>query len=169
MNDKIETLKDLFLEVSEDLYSACHVEQKELPHIQSKSTSLQLKIAIEQKKIISREQIKTLREIFDQSWVDPTSNDNECYQSIFKQVYSFIERAKDARVKDVAIINNMQRLCHNKIAGIGTLTAYAEELGYDELANTLHKLLNEEKTIDADLTKMAVVDINRRAIPALAM
>lgn len=169
MNTKIENLKDLFLEQSQELYSACHIEQREFPHIQNKATSLQLKIAIEQKKIISREQIKTLRKIFNQYSIEPISEGNKCYEAIFDHLNLLIERAGDTRVKDVAIINTVQRTCHNKIAGLGALAAYAEELGYDDIADVIHRSLAEEKTIDADLTQMALADINRRAIPALAM
>jgi ferritin-like metal-binding protein YciE len=169
MRKKIENLRDLFIEQGRELYDASRLEQLELPGVQKHATNPKLKKVIDQQLNNSKIQGKQLREILDNMDVIPEGEKNECCHSIFKQTKSIIDRSKDSRVRDSAIINSLQRLNHNNITGFGSLASYARDIGHEEFANSLHNLMNEEKAIDNQLSDLAEKEINKKAITAIAL
>ena len=64
---------------------------------------------------------------------------------------------------DAAIIGSAQKIGHYKIAGYGTVHAYASELKLDFPATELNKTLHESYSIDDSLTKLALVKVNPEA------
>jgi ferritin-like metal-binding protein YciE len=65
------------------------------------------------------------------------------------------ETDKGTEVRDVAIISAAQKVEHYEIASYGTLKTLATTLGYDEAADLFDQTLEEEKTADQLLTKVA--------------
>ena len=61
----------------------------------------------------------------------------------------------------------MQRLIHWKLAGLGTTSAYALEIGQDTSAKTLHDVILEAKSLDLELSRLALGEINRQANAAV--
>ena len=53
------------------------------------------------------------------------------------------------------MIGAAQKVEHYEIAGYGTLKAWAEELGLDDVAALLQETLDEEKAADEKLTEIA--------------
>ncbi|MBL6448115.1 DUF892 family protein [Fulvivirga sp. 29W222] len=163
MATKLENLKDLFLEQGRELHDAAMQEQKELPEILKDATNQQLKAIIDRQLKMAKTEISYLDEAFKKLRVKGQGEKNLCCESIIKQTKALIKRSKDAEVRDAAIINSIQRLNHNKITGFGSLTSYAREIGQDEIAANLHKALEQEKSIDEDLSDLAEWEVNKKA------
>jgi ferritin-like metal-binding protein YciE len=71
---------------------------------------------------------------------------------------------EDKSVLDAAIIANAQGVEHHEIAHYGTLIAWAEELGHDDIVRFLNTNLNEEKAANTKLTTVALrKGVNRKA------
>ena len=57
---------------------------------------------------------------------------------------------------DAAIVTNAQAVEHYEMYRCGTLIAWAEELGHDEIARFLTTNLNEEKAANTKLNTVAL-------------
>ena len=67
-------------------------------------------------------------------------------------------------VLDAAIVANAQAVEHYEIARYGTLIAWAEELGHDDIVRFLTTNLNEEKAANTKLNTVALrKGVNRKA------
>jgi hypothetical protein len=70
----------------------------------------------------------------------------------------------DKSVLDAAIVANAQAVEHYEIARYGTLIAWAEELGHDDIVRLLTTNLNEEKAANTKLNTVALCKgVNRKA------
>ena len=69
-------------------------------------------------------------------------------------------------VQDAALIAAAQKVEHYEIASYGTLHAYATACGLDKVAQLLDETLQEEKDTDTLLNKLAIGDVNKKAMAA---
>jgi ferritin-like metal-binding protein YciE len=69
----------------------------------------------------------------------------------------------DKKVLDAAVIGSAQAIEHCEISRYGTLIAWAEELGYDNVTGLLKSNLREEKAADKKLSALAEAKVNRQA------
>jgi len=163
MKNKIENLRGLFIEQGRELYDATKQTQKELPKIQSQSTNPYLKKIIDRQLNAAKNQRTLLQEGFNKLDENYEGESNECCQAIYQHSKKLLGRSPDPRVRDAIIINSIQRLNHSNITGLGAFTSYASELGYQDIANILHRSLDEEKAIDKELSSLAKEEVNREA------
>lgn len=69
---------------------------------------------------------------------------------------------------DAAIVGSAQAVEHYEIARYGTIIAWAEELGHDEIVRFLNTNLNEEKAANTKLNTLAVRQgVNKKASSAV--
>ena len=70
----------------------------------------------------------------------------------------------DKQVLDAAIVASAQAVEHYEMARYGTLIAWAEALGHDDIVRFLNTNLNEEKAADTKLNTVALrKGVNRKA------
>ena len=69
----------------------------------------------------------------------------------------------DKSVLDAALIAAAQAVEHYEITRYGTLIAWANQLGKDDVARLLEQTLSEEKAADKKLTTLAERDVNQKA------
>ncbi len=69
----------------------------------------------------------------------------------------------DKAVLDAAVIGAAQAIEHYEISRYGTLIAWAEELGHDNVTRLLNANLREEKAADKKLNTIAEDKVNRKA------
>lgn len=169
MSKQIATLRDLFIEQGRELYDTTRQEQKELPRMQKQVSNKQLKQLIDKQVSTAKDQQKRLENAFKKLNEKPDGEKSECCKAIITQGNKLAERAKNSNVRDAAIITAAQRLSHNKITALGTLSAYARQIGQQEVANMMHEALGQEKAIDNELSELAERDINKNAMAAVAM
>jgi ferritin-like metal-binding protein YciE len=74
---------------------------------------------------------------------------------------------EDKAVLDAAIVANSQAVEHYEISRYGTLIAWAEELGHDDVVRLLTTNLNDEKAANTKLTSVALrKGVNKKASAA---
>lgn len=73
----------------------------------------------------------------------------------------------DPEVLDAAMIVTHQCMNHYMIAKYGSVACYARLMKNENVADTLHKILEEEKNEDAYLSQLAETNINVKAQTAL--
>ena len=70
----------------------------------------------------------------------------------------------DKEVLDAAVVGAAQSVEHYEIARYGTLVAWADELGRDDMVRLLTTNLNEQKAADRKLSTVALrKGVNRKA------
>ncbi len=69
-------------------------------------------------------------------------------------------------LRDAALTASVQRIVHYKIAGYGTIAAYAKALGRTEDAAYFADLVTRDKTIDGELSRLAKATLNPQAVRA---
>jgi ferritin-like metal-binding protein YciE len=68
------------------------------------------------------------------------------------------------KLRDAAITASIQRVVHYKIAGYGSIAAYAKSLGRTEEAAHFADVADRDKTIDVELSRLAKATLNPEAV-----
>jgi ferritin-like metal-binding protein YciE len=69
----------------------------------------------------------------------------------------------DFTFRHAGLIGAAQKVEHYEMAGYGTASAHARQLGHNNAVKLLERTLDEEKAADQKLTKLAESAINTQA------
>jgi ferritin-like metal-binding protein YciE len=94
--------------------------------------------------------------------VDAREHPDDAMQALTLETSKMAQVCAD-KVRDAAIAASVQRIIHYKIAGYGTIAAYAKTLGRLEEAGHFAQLADRDKAIDAELTDLAKATLNPEA------
>jgi ferritin-like metal-binding protein YciE len=159
----IKTMDDLFVHTLQDIYYAENQIVKSLPKMIEKATDPQLKYAFQTHLAETQNQVKRLEEVFRMHGHEPKGATCPAIDGIIKEANEIIGEVEDSEVCDAAMLASAQAVEHYEITRYGTLVAWAKQLGRHDCANVLHQNLEEEKTTDEKLSKLAEANINRKA------
>ncbi|HMC32170.1 MAG TPA: ferritin-like domain-containing protein [Candidatus Angelobacter sp.] len=154
---KLESLRELFIEELQDLYSAETQIIDALPKMVDQASSPDLKAGFTEHLEQTRQHVRRLDQIFDQLGDDVDRKDKTCkgMQGIIKDNKDLLKTSAEPEVLDAGMIAGAQRVEHYEIAGYGTVRTYAQLLGRNEWAQLLEQTLQEEKDTDKKLTQLA--------------
>jgi ferritin-like metal-binding protein YciE len=152
----IKTMDDLFLHSLQDIYYAEQQITKALPTMIEKATNPALKAGFKTHLEETKGQIGRLDQVFKKLGQEPKGTDCPAIDGIIKESNEVAGEIDDKSVMDAALITNAQAVEHYEINRYGTLIAWAESLGHDEVVRLLTTSLNEEKATNTKLTTMAV-------------
>ena len=94
----------------------------------------------------------------------PSGIDCPAIDGLIKEADATAGEIDDKSVLDAGIVANAQAVEHYEIARYGTLIAWAEELGHEDIVRFLTTNLNEEKAANSKLNSIALrKGVNRRA------
>jgi len=154
---KLESLRELFIEELQDLYSAETQIIDALPKMIEKAFSPDLKTGFTNHLEQTRQHVARLDRIFDQLGDDVDRDDKTCkgMQGIIKDGKELLESDAEPEVLDAGLIAAAQRVEHYEIAGYGTVRTYAQLLGRNEWVQLLEQTLQEEKDTDVKLSQLS--------------
>jgi ferritin-like metal-binding protein YciE len=161
---KLESLKDLYLEQLQDLYSAENQLIDALPKMAEAATASDLKTGFNDHLRQTKEHAKRLERIFKDLGEDAKAKTCEGMKGLIKEGQEMIKSRGDDASRDAGLIAAAQRVEHYEIAAYGTVRTYAELLGQDEHVKLLESTLNEEEETDEKLTQLAEAHINEEAL-----
>lgn len=156
-------LEKLFEDELKDIYWAEKALTKALPKMIKKASSSELVDAIETHLAETEEQVTRIEQVFELLGKKATAKKCEAMDGLIKEAEELMEESEEGVMRDAAIISAAQKVEHYEIASYGTLRAFAETLGFDEVAALLETTLEEEKNADQTLTDVAVSAINLEA------
>ncbi|HTK12561.1 MAG TPA: ferritin-like domain-containing protein [Xanthobacteraceae bacterium] len=160
----IKTMEDLFQHELQDIYYAEHQILKSLPTMIDKATNRDLATALRNHLEETKKQVDRLDQVFRKLDMQPKGTDCPAIDGIIKEADATAGEIDDKQVLDAAIIANAQAVEHYEICRYGTIIAWAEELGHDEVVRLLTTNLNEEKAANAKLNTVALrKGVNRKA------
>jgi ferritin-like metal-binding protein YciE len=152
----IKTMDDLFLHGLQDIYYAEKQILKALPSMIESATNRDLTAGLKLHLSETENQVARLENVFALVGKEPSGTQCPAIDGIIKEANSTAGEVDDKAVLDAAIVGNAQAVEHYEIARYGTLIAWAEELGYDEVIRYLTTNLNEEKATNTKLNTIAL-------------
>jgi len=128
-----------------------------------KATAEELTMAFEAHLEETRGHVAALEQVF--ASLDEKVRGKHCdgVAGIIEEGNSILEEDFDGEVLDACIIAAGQRSEHYEMAAYGTVIAWAEALGLNDVADVLRETLEEEKAADEKLSALAEGEINQEA------
>lgn len=161
----IHTMEDMFLHGLQDIYYAENQITKALPKMIDSATNRDLSAGLSLHLEETKKQIERLDQVFTKLGKTPKGINCPAIDGIIKEADETAAEIADKAVLDAAIVANCQAVEHYEISRYGTLIAWAEELGHDDVVRFLTTNLNEEKAANTKLTTVALrKGVNKKAV-----
>src|SRR5579883_805001 len=163
----IKTMEDMFLHQLEDIYYAEQQLTKAIPKMAEMATNADLKAGLKAHLVDTKNQLERLDKVFAKLGQQPKGINCPAIDGLIKEADESASEIDDKAILDAAIVANSQAVEHYEISRYGTLIAWAEELGHDDVVRLLTTNLNEEKAANTKLNTIAVrKGVNKKASAA---
>ena len=159
----IATMDDLLLHGLKDIYYAENRIVKSLPKLIDKATNRDLSKGLRDHLQETKTQVARLDQVFKKLGHEPEGVQCPAIDGLIEEADEVAGEVADKEVLDAAIIGSAQAVEHYEIARYGTLIAWAESAGHDDIVRLLNTNLNEEKAADKKLSSLAESKVNRKA------
>ena len=160
----IETMDDLLSHGLKDIYYAENRIVKALPSLIDKATNRDLTKGLKDHLEETKQQVGRLDQVFKKLGQEPEGVKCPAIDGLISEADDLAGEVADKDVLDAAIVGAAQSVEHYEIARYGTLIAWAEALGHDDIVRLLNTNLNEEKAADKKLSSVALrKGVNRKA------
>ena len=160
----IETMEDLLLHGLKDIYYAENRIVKSLPKLIEKATNRDLTKGLKDHLEETKSQVARLDQVFKKLGQEPKGVRCPAIDGLIDEADDVAGEVADKDVLDAAIVGSAQAVEHYEIARYGTLIAWAESVGHDDIVRLLSTNLKEEKAADKKLSTVAVrKGVNRKA------
>jgi ferritin-like metal-binding protein YciE len=150
-----ETMQELLVEEMQDLYDAEKQLVKALPKMVKAAASEELSQAFGNHLEQTKGHVERIERAFALLKHKPKSKSCAAMKGLISEAQERIHENSEGALADSAMICAAQKVEHYEIAGYGTLKAWAEELGLDDVAALLQETLDEEKEADQKLSEIA--------------
>lgn len=104
-----------------------------------------------------------LESLLARSQLDTREHPDDAMRALIAETNKMALVCADS-VRDAALASSLQRIIHYKIAGYGTIAAYAKALGRMDEAAHFAQLAERDKAIDNEITELAKATLNREAV-----
>lgn len=151
----VKTLHDLFVHDLSDIYSAEKQLSKALPKMARAATDPMLAQAFTDHLAETYGQIERIDQIVETMQIKLKRIKCAAMEGLVEEGKEVIEEVEEGPVRDAALIGAAQKVEHYEIASYGTLAALAKHLDQPEAVKLLLETLQEEKSTDDKLSKMA--------------
>jgi ferritin-like metal-binding protein YciE len=152
----IKTMEDLLLHGLQDIYYAEQQITKALPKMIDKATNRDLASGLKNHLEETKKQIERLDKVFQKLGKQPSGTKCPAIDGIIDEADEIAGEVEDKKVLDAALVAGAQAVEHYEMCRYGTLIAWAEELGHDEIVRFLNTNLNEEKAANSKLNTIAM-------------
>lgn len=152
----IKTMEDLFLHGLQDIYYAKKKITKALPKMIEMATNRDLSAGLRLHLEETEKQIERLDKVFERLGQKPRGMKCPAIDGIIAEANEIAGEVADKAVLDAAIVASAQAVEHYEICRYGTLIAWAEWIGHDDVVRFLTTNLNEEKAANTKLNTVAL-------------
>lgn len=162
--DSNSLLEKFFQDQLKELYRAEKRLTLALPKMRKAATTEDLKAALEEHTIQTREHVTRLEQVFQMMGKQPKTKKCDALDSLVKEGENLVGNTPPGSItRDVGIIMAAQKIEHYEIASYGALVQLAETMGESGIAGILSQTLMEEKQTEEDLSSLAENNINWEA------
>lgn len=151
----MNTLYDVYVEQLKDMYSAEKQLVDALPKMAQAASTGELQKAFNSHLEETRDHMSKVRAILDELDENPGNKKCKGMEGLLEEGTEVTKEKGDPVVRDAHLIIAAQKVEHYEIASYGGLRAYARTLGYDQAAETLSAILDQEYEADQHLDDIA--------------
>jgi len=163
----ITNLNDLFVDMLQDIYYAEMKILKALPKMaKSLDKDSTLAAAFEKHHQETEGQVERLEKIFELVGEEAKAKKCAALEGLAAEADDLMSSVDCKATLEAGLLAGAQAVEHYEMARYGTLVAWANILGYEEVSKLLQQTLEEEKKTDQTLNKMAMDAINQKAFKA---
>jgi ferritin-like metal-binding protein YciE len=156
-------LDELFHDTLKDIYFAEKKILATLPKMAKAADSEELKAAFEKHHGETEGQIERLEQVSAAIDKKPQGKTCAAIVGITDEGAEIMQEYKGSPALDAGLLAAAQAVEHYEISRYGTLIAWAEELGLDDVVALLRETLDEEEATDEALTEIAKAAVNQQA------
>lgn len=160
LRDKLENLRDLYIDELRDLYSAEKQLVDALPKMAEAAKAPELKEAFRSHLKETERHVNRLERIFRGLDEKPTGETCKAMKGLIEEGERYVKASGEAAVLDAALIGAAQRVEHYEMAGYGTARSLATRLNETAAVELLQETLDEEGEADHKLTQIAENSVN---------
>ena len=164
----IDSMESMYLQELQELHSA---EQQFTALAQRLATLIDQRdvaLSIDEYAVELQSRASELRRLLSDVGADPREHPDQAMQGLINETLKMAQVCA-RNVRDAALLASMQRIIHYKIAGYGTIAAYAKALNRNDEAGRFAELADHDKAVDAQLTELAKSSLNPQAVAARAV
>jgi ferritin-like metal-binding protein YciE len=136
---------------------------KALPKMAKNAKSRELRSAFEEHLKQTENHVKRLEQACNDLGVSPRGKKCVGMEGLLEEGKEIMSSGSDQDALEAGMIGAAQKVEHYEIAAYGTAAAHARQLGFNSVAQTLDKTLEEERRTDEKLTKIAENQVNVQA------
>jgi ferritin-like metal-binding protein YciE len=167
-NKEIRSMDELFLHQLQDIYYAEQQITKALPKMIDKATNRDLAAGFKTHLEETHKQIERLDKVFEKLGKKPSATPCPAMDGIIKEADEVTGEVEDKAILDAALIASAQAVEHYEMCRYGTLIAWAEKLGHEDVVRFLTTNLNEETATNSKLNTIAMrKGVNSKAASAV--
>jgi ferritin-like metal-binding protein YciE len=152
----VKSMQDLLIHGLQDIYYAEQQIIKSLPDLIEKAANRDLVAGLKGHLEETNKQVERLQKVFEKLGKQPSGTQCPAIDGIIKEADEIASEVEDKAVLDAAIVAAAQAVEHYEICRYGTLIAWAEQLGHDDIVRFLTTNLNEEKAANTKLNTVAL-------------
>lgn len=164
----LNSLKDVYVGQLKDVYSAEKQLTEALPKMARAASNQKLRKAFETHLAETEKHMQAVHMILDELDENPTSTKCKAMEGLIEEGSEIVQKGGDSDARDAALIVAAQKVEHYEIATYGSLRTFADSLGYDEAAQVLQSILNQEYAADQTLDDIAMGTYNQIGLNAVA-
>jgi ferritin-like metal-binding protein YciE len=163
---EIINFKDMFLAELQELLSVEGQLADALLRMAGAASHPELKRVLIHHRAETETQGDRLITILKKHGANPTEHVDQAMEALIKETAKMLLMLKPDDLRDAGLIASVQKLEHYEIAAYGTAAALAGQLDLRDEQKMLHLSMEEEKRMDAVLTKLAKREVNPDALAA---
>lgn len=164
----VQTLKDLYIEQLQDIYSANRQSLDVTRKLREAATSENLVNALESGVKGISEGMAKVEQLILKHDAKPDGEFCKGMEGLVKEANAHAIKADftDDELRDAAIIPQYQRMVHYALAGYGTVAAFARRLKLADDEKVLRTCLDDTYDGDRTMTAIAAGEVNKAALEA---
>lgn len=151
----IENLNDLFVAQLRDIYYAENKILDLLKKMSKNAKDSALQKTFEKDISATENQINVLEDVMTSLDLKVKGEKCDAIEGLIKEAEGVIKDVKEDEAMDASLILAIQKVKHYEIATYGCLCAFGNRLGYEIQAQKMHKVLEQQKKSDVELTTLA--------------
>ena len=151
----MESVRELLVAQMRDLYDAEKQLVKALPKLAKAASNEELQQAFLNHLEQTQQHVQRLERAFEMMGTTAKGKPCAAMKGLVEEGKETLQEDLSESLLDSAINSGAQKVEHYEIAGYGTIIAWANSIGFEEVAQVFDETLEEEKEADEKLTEIA--------------
>jgi ferritin-like metal-binding protein YciE len=159
----LDNLSDLFQRGLEYAWDCEHMLLKHLPDMSEAASSFKLKHIFDLHTVETKGHVYRLEQIFTRLERAPAGEKHEPIRIMVEESERMIRHLERSPLLDAALIFSANQIEHYEIGLYQSLCSFAHTLGLAPVADLIQEILNDEKSADQALTRLAETSVYKAA------